>query len=201
MLLTVPAAVALFFTGTAIVRVFMQGGEFTPEDATITGAVLSGLVLGLPAYVLVKVLTPNFFARKDTRTPVYTAAASLAVTVALNLLLIPRLGVVALAVAGSIGAWVNTVLLYGILAKRGFFNLTPLVIGRVTRISIASAVMGAVLWYAVQVGEPYFEGNTVERLGSLMGLMGVGAIAFGIVGALLRVLDKATIARLMQRDI
>lgn len=201
MLLTVPAAVALFFTGTAIVRVFMQGGQFTPEDATITGAVLSALVLGLPAYVLVKVLTPNFFARKDTRTPVYTAAVSLVVTVALNLLLIPRLGVVALAVAGSIGAWVNTALLYAILARRGFFHITPLVIDRVTRISIASAVMGAVLWYAVQWGEPYFDGTTVERLGSLMGLMGVGAIAFAVVGAMLRVLDKATIARLMQREI
>jgi putative peptidoglycan lipid II flippase len=201
MLLTVPAAVALFFTGTAIVRVFMQGGAFTPQDATITGAVLSGLVLGLPAYVLVKVLTPNFFARKDTRTPVYTAAASLAVTVALNLLLIPRLGVVALAVAGSIGAWFNSALLYFILARRGFYRLTPLVIGRVTRISLASAAMGAALWYAARAGEPYFEGDTLEKLVALMVLIGVGAAVFALAGTLLRVLDKATIARLMQRDI
>lgn len=201
MLLTVPAAVALFFTGTAVVRVFMQGGEFTAADATVTGSVLSGLVLGLPAYVLVKVLTPNFFARKDTRTPVYTAATSLVVTVALNLVLVPRIGVLALAVAGSIGAWVNTVLLYAILVRRGFFHLTPLVIGRVARISVASAVMGAVLWYAARTGEPYFEGDTLERLGALIALMGAGAAAFGIAGTLLRVLDKPTIARLMQRQI
>jgi putative peptidoglycan lipid II flippase len=201
MLLTVPAAVALFFTGTAIVRVFMQGGQFTPEDATITGAVLSGLVLGLPAYVLVKVLTPNFFARKDTRTPVYTAAASLALTVGLNLALIPSLGVVALAVAGSIGAWFNTVLLYLILARRGFYHLTPLVIGRVVRITLASAAMGAALWYATDLGEPYFEGETLEKLVALMALMGVGGAVFLLAGTLLRVLDKATIARLMQRDI
>src|SRR3546814_3068121 len=105
MLLTVPAAVALYFTGSAFVRVFMQSGAFTPQDAAITGTLVSGLVIGLPAYVLVKVLTPNFFARKDTRTPVYTAAFSLLVTIMLNLVLIPRLGVLSLAIAGAIGAW------------------------------------------------------------------------------------------------
>ncbi|MEM6267262.1 MAG: murein biosynthesis integral membrane protein MurJ, partial [Pseudomonadota bacterium] len=99
MLLTVPCAVALFFTGTAFVRVFMAGQAFTQADATTTGMVVSALVLGLPAYVLVKVLTPNFFARKDTRTPVYTAAVSLVITIALNITFIfaLELGVVGLA--------------------------------------------------------------------------------------------------------
>lgn len=200
MLLTVPSAVALFFTGTALVRTFMQGGEFTPADAAITGAVLSGLVLGLPAYVLVKVLTPNFFARRDTRTPVYTAAVSLVVTVALNLALIPYLGVVALAVAGSIGAWVNTVLLYGLLAKRGHYRLSALVVGRVARIILASAVMGVALWFAVDGSERFFEGGTLQKLVALAALMGIGAAVFAVAGTLLRVVDKATVARLMQRD-
>ena len=75
MLLTVPAAAALFVSGSAFTRVFFAGGAFSVEDALITGTVVSGLVIGLPAYVLIKVLTPNFFARKDTRTPVFTAAA------------------------------------------------------------------------------------------------------------------------------
>ncbi|MGY8973553.1 MAG: murein biosynthesis integral membrane protein MurJ, partial [Sphingomonadales bacterium] len=61
MLLTVPAAVALFVAGSAFTRVFFAGGAFSVEDAMITGTVVSGLVIGLPAYVLVKVLTPNFF--------------------------------------------------------------------------------------------------------------------------------------------
>ncbi|MEM7297790.1 MAG: lipid II flippase MurJ, partial [Bacteroidota bacterium] len=94
MLLTIPSAVALFFTGTAFVQVFMQGQQFTPEDARMTGLVVKALVIGLPAYVLIKVLTPNFFARKDTRTPVYTALAALAVTLALNFTLIFGMGFV-----------------------------------------------------------------------------------------------------------
>src|SRR5690606_8041276 len=75
MLLTVPAAVALFVTGSAFTRPFYTGGAFTLSDAMATGAVTSALVVGLPAYVLIKVLVPNYFARKDTRTPVYTAMA------------------------------------------------------------------------------------------------------------------------------
>ncbi len=200
MLLTVPAAVALFFTGSAFVRVFMQSGAFTMEDAAITGTVVSGLVLGLPAYVLVKVLTPNFFARKDTRTPVITAAVSLTVTVAVNLVLVPRIGVVALAIAGSVGAWVNTMLLYTLLSRRGYFTLTARVMGRIARIALAAAIMGAALSYAMQWGDPYFSGTTIERAGSILALMLIGGVTYAICAALLGVLDKATILRLMRRQ-
>ena len=202
MLLTVPAAVALFFTGSAFVRVFMQSGAFTPEDALITGQVVSGLVIGLPAYVLVKVLTPNFFARKDTRTPVYTAATSLLVTVALNFYFIFELGlgVLSLAIAGAIGAWVNTALLYTILVKRNYFRLTGRVVGRLARIAIAAAVMGLALSYVMPVGDPYFSGSTVERGVSILALISVGAVTYALAAIVLGVLDKATVQRLMRRQ-
>ena len=199
MLLTVPAAVALFFTGIAFVQTFMQGGEFTRADAIVTGTVVSGLVIGLPAYVLVKVLTPNFFARKDTRTPVYTAAASLAVTVALNIVLVPRIGVLALAVAGSVGAWVNTALLYAILVRRGFFRLTGRVASRLLRIALAAAAMGAVLWWLMGVLDGAFTGGWGERLAGLAALGGAGLVTYALGAALLGVLDRATVQRLMRR--
>lgn len=202
MLLTVPAAVALFVTGSAFVRVFMQGGEFTADDAATTGMLVSGLVIGLPAYVLVKVLTPNFFARKDTRTPVITAAISLSVTVALNLFFIfeLQLGVLSLAIAGAIGAWTNTALLYAILVKRGFFRLTGRVVGRLARITLAAVPMGIALWFAMQYGDPYFSGSTGERLLSILALVMIGGASYAIFAALLGVLDKATVQRLMRRQ-
>lgn len=200
MLLTVPAAVALFVTGSAFVRVFMQSGAFTMEDARVTGVLVSGLVIGLPAYVLVKVLTPNFFARKDTRTPVITAAISLLVTVGLNLLLVPRIGVLALALAGSAGAWVNTALLYGILARRDYFTLTGRVISRITRITLAAVPMGGALWLVMDYADPYFSGTTGQRALSILTLIAVGATTYGICAVLLRVLDKATLQRLMRRQ-
>ena len=200
MLLTVPAAVALFVTGTAFTRVFFVGGAFTLEDALITGVVVSGLVLGLPAYVLVKVLTPNFFARKDTRTPVYTAAASLAVTVGLNFLLVPRLGVLGLAIAGSIGAWCNVALLYAILSRRGFFRLPGRVVGRIARIVAAALVMGAALWVLMPELDGWFSGTALQRTAAIAAIIAAGLAAFGLSAFLLGVLDKAAITRLMRRQ-
>ncbi|NMW32300.1 murein biosynthesis integral membrane protein MurJ [Altererythrobacter sp. RZ02] len=202
MLLTVPCAVALYITGSAFTRVFFMGGAFTLEDALVTGSVVSGLVIGLPAYVLVKVLTPNFFARKDTRTPVYTAAASLLITVGLNIYFIYWLdmGVISLAIAGAIGAWCNVALLYAILAQRGFFVLTAQVISRLLRIMVAAGIMGAALYWAMPYADPYFTGSFAERGGAIAAIMGIGAVVYGIAAFALRVLDRDTIGRLMRRQ-
>ena len=200
MLLTVPAAVALFVAGSAFTRVFFAGGAFSVEDAMITGTVVSGLVIGLPAYVLVKVLTPNFFARKDTRTPVFTAAVSLVITVGLNILLVPRLGVLALAIAGSIGAWCNVALLYAILARRGYFRLPPRIAGRIVRIVIAALAMGAALWLLMDPLDPWFDGTVLERTGGIAAVTLTGSAVYGIAAFLLGVLDRDTIARLLRRQ-
>src|SRR3546814_12735082 len=77
------------------------------RSAPFSGRGLACLVAGLPAYVLVKVLTPGFYARKDTKTPVKTAVVVLVVNVALNFILIAYFGVVGLAIATAIFAWLN----------------------------------------------------------------------------------------------
>ena len=202
MLLTIPSAVALFFTGTAFVQVFMQGQQFTPEDARMTGLVVKALVIGLPAYVLIKVLTPNFFARKDTRTPVYTALAALAVTLALNFTLIFGMGfgVAGLALAGAVGAWVNVALLTSLLARRGFFTLPPRVIGRLVRIALASALMGFALHLLMARIEPWFTSSLIEKAFGIAAILATGAATYGTAGAALGVLDKATALRLMRRQ-
>jgi putative peptidoglycan lipid II flippase len=200
MLLTLPCAVALFFTGFAFVKAFMEGQAFTPEDARVTGMVVSALVVGLPAYVLVKVLTPNFFARKDTRTPVYTAAASLLVTVGLNIVLVPVLGVVGLALAGAVGAWVNIALLGAILARRGFFRLPARVVGRIARIALASGIMGAALFALMQAITPWLDGPFTAQLLAIGAILGVSLVTYGAATVLLGVLDKDAVQRLMRRQ-
>jgi putative peptidoglycan lipid II flippase len=200
MLLTVPCAVALFFTGTAFVRVFMAGQAFTQADAAITGTVVQGLVIGLPAYVLVKVLTPNFFARKDTRTPVVTAAISLVVTIALNIALVPRIGVAGLAVAGAVGAWCNIALLGGILRARGHFTLPARVLGRIARIALASAVMGIALYALMARIDAWFVGSIADKALGIASILGAGAVTYGGAGAALGILDRASVARLMRRQ-
>ena len=200
MLLTVPAAAALFVTGSAFTRVFFAAGEFTTEDALITGTVVSGLVIGLPAYVLVKVLTPNYFARKDTRTPVYTAAASLVVTIGLNIVLVPKLGVLALALAGSAGAWVNVALLYAILARKDYFHLPARIAGRIVRIALAALLMGVALWFLMAPLDPWFDGSLIERAMGIGVVTLTGLVVYGVAAFLFGVLDRDTVKRLMRRQ-
>lgn len=199
MLLTVPAAVALYFTGSAFTRAFYTGGNYTLADSLATGGVVSALVLGLPAYVLVKVLVPNYFARKDTRTPVFTALASLMLNIALNLVLVPRLGVVGLALSGSAAAWSNALLLYLILGRKGYFNLTGRVFGRIVRIAIAAGLMGAALWFAMPMGAEWYIGSAAQRVAAILALVLCGAAVYFTAAAALGVVNRSTIQQLSKR--
>lgn len=201
MLLTVPAAVALFVAGPAITSAFYVGGQYSRADGLMTGAVVGGLVVGLPAYVLVKVLVPNFFARKDTRTPVFTAAISLAINIGLNLVLIPRYGIIGLALAGSIAAWCNVAMLYAILHAKGTYRLTGRVAGRIARIVLAAAVMGAALWFVVPLGGDAWVGGVFERIAALAGLVATGAVLFFGCAFVLGVVNRDTIGQLRRRTI
>lgn len=201
LLLTLPAAVALYVTGTALTRAFYSGGAYTVGDAIATGTVVGSLVIGLPAYVLVKVLTPGFFARKDTKTPVYTAAACLLLNVGLNFLLVPRMGVNGLALAGSLAAWANCAMLYGILARNGFYRLTGQVAWRLARIAAAGAVMGLVLWQAEPWGAAWYVGNVFQRVLSVCALVGLGMVVFFALAFAFGVVNRQTIGQLRRRKV
>ena len=92
LLLTLPAALALFLAAEPIMRVLFERGAFTAVDTKATASMLAALALGLPAYVLVKVLHPSFFAREDTKTPMLYAGISLAANVILSLMLFLLIG-------------------------------------------------------------------------------------------------------------
>ena len=139
MLLTLPAAVALAVSAGPIVAALFQGGRFTAEDAATTALVLSIIVAGLPAYVLIKVLTPGFYARKDMKTPVVIAVVCLFVGVALNFALIPIMGISALATTTALSAWLNAITLYAILAFRGHFRIEGWLWSRIARQMLAAA--------------------------------------------------------------
>jgi len=83
--LTLPAAAALAVIPEEVVRVLYERGAFSPETTMITARALSVFAIGLPAFVMIKVFTPGYFAREDTKTPMRFAAVAVAVNVALAL--------------------------------------------------------------------------------------------------------------------
>src|SRR5207248_874191 len=91
LLLTLPAAAALIVLAQPILSVLFQRGAFGPAESEATAAALAAYAAGLPAFVLVKVLAPGFYAHRNTATPVRVAVAALALNLALTLVLMPFL--------------------------------------------------------------------------------------------------------------
>lgn len=199
MLLTLPAAAALIICAGPFVNAFFVGGRFTQADGDITAGIVIALVAGLPAYVMVKVLTPGFFARKDTRTPVYTAAAVLVFNIVLILLLIEPYGIIGLAAATAASSWLNTILLYGILHHRGHFSLPAALWGRIARQLVATAVMGGALYWLVGQLDGYFLGSVFERIFGLAAVVVAGMIVYFAAATAIGAIDKSKIDILLKR--
>lgn len=199
MLLTIPAAVALAVCAEPFITMIFQGGRFDMADAAITGKVLAALVLGLPAYVLVKVLVPNFYARADTKTPVIAAFISLGVFIALNIATLGYFGVVGVAYASVIGAWINVAFLVIVLAIRGHYRVPIALLLRIARQALAAAAMGAALFYARDLLTDWFAAGILARLGALLVLVGAaGIVYFGIAFAV-GAIDRQRIAALTKK--
>jgi len=143
LLLTLPAAAALTLIPGPLIRALFEHGAFTAGDTGATAAALAAYAVGLPAFVLVKVLVPGFYAREDTRSPVRIAVLALAVNLALNIALMIPLAHVGLALATSLSAWVNAGLLLITLVRRGALVLDSRLKTRLRRMLAAAAAMGA----------------------------------------------------------
>ena len=199
MLLTLPAAAALAVCADAFVRAFFVGGEFDLADAEVTSSVLAALVLGLPAYVLIKVLTPGFFARKDTRTPVWAALAALIMFVVFNLLFVDRFGIVGLAGATAVGAWLNCLVLYVVLVRRGHYRIDPRLGARLLRQLIATGAMVAVLVPLKSALEDSFSAGVFERVAAIGALVLAGAVVYFGLAFAIGAVDRERIAMFKRR--
>lgn len=211
MLLTIPAAVALAVCAVPFVTMIFQGGRFSVEQSELTGQVLAMLVLGLPAYVLVKVLVPNFYARADTRTPVIAAFISLFVFVTACLanagVNLPPLqfaglgyGVPGIALASVIGAWINVGFLLAVLAARGHYHIPLGLVWRIARQLLAAAAMGAALWYARDLLTGWYDAGLVARAGALLVLVGCAAVVYFAVATMIGAIDRQRIVALTKKS-
>ena len=199
MLLTLPATLALAVASGPIIGALYQGGEFSVEAAEVTGNILAILVTGLPAYVLVKVLTPNFYARKDVKTPVWIAMGVLLGGIVANFILIPLLGIYSLATVTSASAWINFLLLFAILYRRNQFRMPGWLLARVGKQLIAAAAMAASLYAVKMAAGGLFFGGVLERMIGLGALVGVGAIVYFAIAWMIGGMDRQAIAALRHR--
>ncbi len=180
MLLTVPAAVALVAMPQPVVQVLFERGAFSAADTQATAWAVAAFALGLPSFVLIKVFSPGYFAREDTRTPMIYAGAGMVANVAGSLLLFWHIGHVGIAVASSIAGWLNAGLLWYTLSRRGHYTPDMRLVHRLPRILFSSLVMGVALYAAVELTAGYFttEVPIIIRVVILTGLVALGAAVY-----------------------
>jgi putative peptidoglycan lipid II flippase len=151
--LNVPATLGLIVLASPVVALIFERGSFTARDTPATAAALMFYAPGLLGYSIVKIVSPTFYALKDSRTPVMVSALSVAVNVLLNVLLVRALGYRGLALGTAVSAMVNGLTLLVLLRRRiGGIDERHL-IASFTRVLGASAVMAlAVAVCAYQLG-------------------------------------------------
>jgi len=199
MLLTIPAAIALAVAAEPIMTVLFEGGRFTAADAAVSALVLAILVTGLPAYVMIKVLAPGFYARKDMKTPVMITLTSLALGVAANFLFIEEVGIAILPMTTSAAAWLNAVALYVLLVMRGHFRVEGWLAARLAKQLAAAAAMGVTIWLVGGLLDGYFAGSVGQRLVGTAALIGAGATVYFALAWVTGGMDKEDLLVLLRR--
>jgi putative peptidoglycan lipid II flippase len=151
MAFTLPSAAAMMAMPVFLLDGLFTRGAFTPEDASNAALALFHYGWGVPAFVLAKIYAPGFFAREDTKAPMRFALISMAINIVLGAAFFFALraagvaGFPGLAIATSVAAWANVILMIGALSRRGDYAPSTKATNRLIRIALVSAALGVVL--------------------------------------------------------
>ena len=205
MAFTLPAAVALFVIPFFIIDATVTRGAFTSADAARTADVLRQFAWGVPAFVLAKVLTPPFFAREDTRRPMIYAVAAVVFTIVVGAGLffwLSRMGidgVLGLAVATSLSAWINVTLLAGTLMREDAWRPSPAFLSRLSRVLAASAVMAALLVVAGMGYDTLSRVLLAKEIAVLI-VCGAGGLVYAACIVLFRAVSVSELKATLKRE-
>jgi putative peptidoglycan lipid II flippase len=165
-----------------IVSVLFERGATSANDSAAIALAVAIYGLGLPAFVLQKVLQPLFFAREDTKTPFRYALVAMVVNAALAIGLAPYLGWIAPAIATTTAGWAMVFLLMIGGRRMGeVARFDDRFRKRVIRICIASLAMGGLLWAALWALTPLLNAAG-WRYPALVILIMAGIVGYGLIG-------------------
>lgn len=177
-LLALPSAVALGVIAKPLIATLFEYGKFTALDSEMTRQALVAYSIGLLGIILIKVLAPGFYSRQDIKTPVKIAIMTLILTQIMNLIFISTLKHAGLALSISLAACFNAGLLFWQLRKQKLFIPKPGWGNFIAKIVIAIGVMSAVLVIGSDLLPDWSTGSMISRIGRLLLLVLVAAIAY-----------------------
>ena len=167
LLFSLPATVALIVASAPIVQVLFERGKFSLDDTYNTASAVWAYAIGIPAYVMIKVLSPGFFARGDTKTPVIIGIFALLINIIFNLLLMGPMLHVGLALATTISAYFNASLLLFVVIRRGYLVPSEEVLRAIPRIIVSSLALMGFIWLAINLLSHLLNGTNIEQISSL----------------------------------
>jgi putative peptidoglycan lipid II flippase len=194
--LALPATLGLIALSEPIVRMLFEHGAFTALDTAATAQALMLLALGLPAHVLVKALSPAFFAREDTSTPLLATFKGFGVAIVLSVVLGQIFGAGGIAASIAMGAWSSALALIWRGAATFGFSIDAAARRRLPRIVAAALAMGGLLWLMAILVQP-LTANThgLAQAAILMLLISGGMAIYGLLLALSGVIKWAEAVR------
>jgi len=185
MVIGVPAAVGLMVLAKPMLVTLFEYGQFTAADSTMSSFSLIAYAIGLPAFILIKIFAPAFFARQNTKTPVRIGIIALISNMVYNLLLVlpmiwldfvaPHTG---LALATSLSAWQQAAMLYRRLKNDGIYDISSTLQQFALRALPAIFVMGIVVGWLADMD--WHSQDAAARGWSLLGIIAAGAVAYAI---------------------
>ncbi|HEB83131.1 MAG TPA: murein biosynthesis integral membrane protein MurJ [Gammaproteobacteria bacterium] len=181
-LITVPACIGLFILAVPVLSSLFGYGEFTSNDVYFASLSLMAYMLGLPAFIFIKILAPGYYARQDTRTPVRIGIIAMLSNMVMNIAFVvpmvmldyeaPHVG---LALATSLSAYINAGLLYTGLRRNAIFTPESGWAAWIFRIVIATTAMAAVIVWLNPTAIEWSQWHAIERLSHLAWIVAAGA--------------------------
>lgn len=198
--ISIPAAVGLFMIPLPLVALVFERGAFDRETSIVTAQVLSAFAIGIPSFVLIKILHPSFYARQDMRTPMWFSGINAILNIILSLLLFPIYGVVGLAIATSAAGWLNAILLAASLHLGRHFRVSGVTLRNLLLVLLANLAMAGLIYLAdLWLGRMLVDGSLLVRVFLVGGVIAASAAFYGGVvvatGAIPRSQLKAVFRR------
>ena len=183
--LAAPCAVAFLIVPDLVMTALFQRGAFDAAAASRAGEVLAAYAVGLPAAVIIRSVTASFYSRGDTTTPLWASLAGYGVNIALKLVLIGPFGVAGLALATSIGAWINVGVLWLLAIRRDLAAPSPALLKTLVAIVIGCSALALLAIFARQpIATALAPVGWLRDLGTL-GVLGLaGLVLYGAALAL-----------------
>jgi putative peptidoglycan lipid II flippase len=181
LLIGIPAMLGLFLLAGPLIATLFQSDKFTDHDVLMTTQCLMAYALEVLGIMLAKIFSTAFYATQNIKTPVRISIFILIVNVLLNALLVRHFAHVGLAIATSITAMLNAILLYFTWCKKHAFSFQPGWNRFLTRIFSASVAMLAFLLFFSPTLSVWLDWTRWQRVMNLTLLIGAAGLLYGAV--------------------